>query len=298
MLNKLLHNSRNLLIIGALLAAAAFALTFMVLNKAQGSPVAIAGGNNPTPVVVAPTPTPVPAPMLVAQSDIPAFTAFTDTKSVRQFFKEQPVKGYVNPNYVQGYTGFADMLTQGPRHLMFKLTRGDTLLNSELISNTVAGTIDYAGLLNTGEVAESVSVQPVAADNGNIQPSDHVDLLLTLKLDLTKAQAAQRAFFTNNGTTLGPGTLSYTWVGSMLESQTTLQNLRVLSVSGTNYTLAVTHQDALMLKWVKDYNGIIDLVVRSSDDSGKKPKLTTTKPVLPDALKNGSLMHGNPFNIP
>ncbi|HZS87616.1 MAG TPA: hypothetical protein VFE42_09030 [Chloroflexota bacterium] len=296
MLNKLLHNSRNLLIIGALLAAVAFALTFMVLNKAQGNPVAIAG-NNQTPVAAAPTATPIPAPMLVAQSDIPAFTAFTDTKSVRQYFKEQPVKGYVNPNYVQGYTGFADLLTQGPRHLMFKLSKGDTLLNSELISNTVAGAIDYAGLLNTGEVAESVSVQPVAADNGNIQPSDHVDMLLTLKLDLTKAQAAQRAFFTNNGTTLGPSTLPFTWVGNLLETQTTLQNLRVLSVSGTNYTLALTHQDALVLKWVKDYNGTIDLVVRASDDSGKKPKLTTTQPIWPDSLKDKKIIQ-NPFNMP
>jgi Flp pilus assembly protein CpaB len=297
MLNKLLHNSRNLLIIGALLAAVAFTLTFMVLNKAQGSPVANAVGGGATPVVVAPTATPVPAPMLVAQSEIPPFTAFTDTKSVRQFFKEQPVKGYVDPNYVQGYTGFADLLTQGPRHLMFKLSKGDTLLSSELISNTVAGAIDYAPLLNTGEVAETVSVQPVAADNGNIQPSDHVDLLMTLKFDLTKAQAATRAFYSNNGTTLGPGTLSYTWVGNLLETQTTLTNLRVLNVAGTSYTLAVTHQDALVLKWAKDYNGIIDLVVRAADDSGKKPKSVTTKPVWPDSMKDHTILK-NLFTIP
>jgi hypothetical protein len=95
MLNKLIHNSRNLFILGALLAAVAFVLAFSLLSKAQQT----------TTTMAAPAPTPVPAPALVAKVDVPAFTAVTDLKSAQQYFKETPVKGPVNPDYVKGFSG-------------------------------------------------------------------------------------------------------------------------------------------------------------------------------------------------
>ena len=290
MLNKLVRNSRNLIILGALLAAIAFVLAFSVLSKAQQSPTTNAAQ-------VPPTATPIPAPQLVARSDVPAFTPITDLSTAYQYFQTEPVKGYVDPDYVRGPDGLSALLVQGSRHLAIKLLKGQTLLNSELISNTVAGAVDYSTLLNTGEVAEAVSVGSVAADNGSIQPSDHVDLLMSLKFDLTRDAALRHAFYTDNGTTLGPTTQGSAWVGSLWESQTTLQNLRVLGVAAGTYTLAMSHQDALLLKWVKDAGGTIDLVVRAGDDSGKKPLLVKTTAVLPDYLIHDSHMN-NKFVLP
>ena len=71
----------------------------------------------------------------------------------------------------------------------------------------------------------------------------------------------------------------------------------MLNVAGTNYTLAVNHQDALTLKWVKDTNGTVDLVVRSADDSGRKPAYYTTTAILPSYLADAGHMR-NPFTQP
>lgn len=291
MLSKLVRNSRNLIILGALLAVIAFVLAFSVLSKAQQSPTTNAA------VAVAPTATPVPAPVLIARQDVPAFTPLTDLKTAQQYFQSMPVRGYVDPDYVKGTTALAEMLVLGARHVAIRIPKGEPLLNAELISNTVAGAVDYSTLLNPGEVAEAVSVQPVAAVNGNIQPSDHVDLLMSLKFDLTKAQAVHHPFYTDNGTTLGASTQPETFVGSLWETQTTVQNLRVLGVSGTTYTVAMTHQDALLLKWIKDMGGTMDLVVRAGDDSGRKPTLFKTTAILPDYLMKDAHMT-NKFTLP
>ena len=288
-MSKLFRNSRNLLILGALLAAVAFVLVFSVLSKAQ-SPVSNAAN-------VAAPPTPIPAPELIAKMDVPAFTPITDLPSALQYFREVPVKGYVNPDYVKGTSNLGQLIVAGPRHLALKVPKGQPLMASYLISNTVAGAVDYSTLLNRGEVAEAVSVQPVGAANGNIQPSDHVDLLLTMKFDLTKDLAAKHAFYTGNGTVINDQTPKGTVVGNLMETQATLENLRVLNVVGTTYTLAVSHQDALLLKWVKDMNGTIDLVVRASDDSGSKPVYYHTTAVLPDYLIHSGFMH-NKFVLP
>ena len=274
MFNKLDRNSRNLLILGVLLAVIAFALAFSVLSKASSSA---------SQATVQPTA--VPAPQLIANSDLPALTQITDLKTAQHYFHEQPVTASVPADYVQGFNGLNDLIAQGPRHLAIALPKGVTLLTTNLISNTAPGAVDYSSLLNKTEVAETISVQPVAAGNGNIQPSDRVDMLVTYKLPLQDASARL------------PG-IDRSAPVSTWETQTTLQNLRVLNVASTNYTLAVTHQQALLLKWVKDTNGTVDLVVRAAEDSGSKPTYYTTTPILPDYLAHAGHMQNNPFREP
>jgi Flp pilus assembly protein CpaB len=271
MFNKLDRNSRSLLILGVLLAVIAFALAFSVLSKASSSASQAAL-----------QPTPVPAPALIVNSNLPALTQITDLQSARQYFHEQRVTGAVPADYVQGFNGLHDLIAQGPRHLTIALPKGETLLTSDLITNTAPGTVDYSPLLNKGEVAETIAVQPVAAGNGNIQVSDHVDLLVTYN-KLPLQGSAPRL----------PGIDRSTSPANTSETQTTLQNLRVLNVAGTNYTLALTHQDALVLKWVKDTNGTVDLVVRSADDSGSYK----TTAILPTYLEDARHMR-SPFTQP
>ena len=275
MFNKLDRNSRSLLILGVVLAVIAFALAFSVLSKASSSA---------SQAVVQPTPGPV-GQVLFAKTQVPTLTQITDAQSaVQQYFREEPVQQYLKahngaipPDYVQGTPGLEALLAQGSRHLATGLSNGDPLLASELITNTAPGTVDYSSLLTKGEVAETIAVQPVAAGNGNIQVSDHVDLLVTYKLPLQGA--APRL----------PGIDRSASPANTWETQTTLQNLRVLNVAGTNYTLAVHHQDALTLKWVKDTNGTVDLVVRAADDSGR----VRTTAILPTYLESDRNMYSH-----
>jgi Flp pilus assembly protein CpaB len=285
MFNKLDRNSRSLLIVGVLLAVIAFALAFSVLSKASNSSASQATAQ--------PTPGPV-GQVLFAKTQVPTLTQITDARAaVQQYFSEEPVQQYLKahngsipPDYVQGTPGLEALLAQGSRHLATGLSNGDPLLASELITNTAPGTIDYSPLLNKGEVAETIAVQPVAAGNGNIQVSDHVDMLVTYN-KLPLQGAAPRL----------PGIDRSASPANTSETQTTLQNLRVLSVAGTNYTLAVNHQDALTLKWVKDTNGTVDLVVRAADDSGRTPTYYRTTPILPTYLADAGHMR-NPFTQP
>jgi Flp pilus assembly protein CpaB len=280
MFNKLDRNSRSLLILGVLLAVIAFALAFSVLSKASSSA---------SQAAVQPTPGPV-GHVLLAKTKVPTLTQINNAHAaLQQYFNEEPVQhylkahnGYIPSDYVQGTAGLEALLAQGTRHLATELSNGDPLLTSELITNTAPGAVDYSSLLNKGEVAETIAVQPVAAGNGNIQVSDHVDLLVSYN-KLPLQGSAPRL----------PGIERSTSPANTSETQTTLQNLRVLNVAGTNYTLAVTHQDALVLKWVKDTNGTVDLVVRAGDDSG----VYRTTAILPTYLADAKHMR-NPFTQP
>jgi Flp pilus assembly protein CpaB len=280
MFNKLDRNSRSLLILGVLLAVIAFALAFSVLSNAS-SPASQAA--------VQPTPEPV-GHVLLAKTKVPTLTQINNAHAaLQQYFNEEPVgqylkahNGYIPSDYVQGTAGLEALLAQGTRHLATELSNGDPLLASELITNTAPGAVDYSSLLSKGEVAETIAVQPVAAGNGNIQVSDHVDLLVTYN-KLPLQGSAPRL----------PGIERSTSPANTSETQTTLQNLRVLNVAGTNYTLALTHQDALVLKWVKDTNGTVDLVVRAGDDSGSY----RTTAILPSYLADAKHMR-NPFTQP
>jgi Flp pilus assembly protein CpaB len=272
MFDKLDRNSRSLLIGGVLLAVIAFALAFYVLSKASNS--------SSSQAALQSTPAPA-APALIVNSDMQALTQITDLETARHYFHEQPVTGAIPADYVQGFNGLHDLIVQGPRHLAIALPKGETLLSTDLVTNTAPGAVDYSSMLNKTEVAETIAVQPVAAGNGNIQVSDHVDLLVTYKLPLQGS--APRL----------PGIDHSASPANTSETQTTLQNLRVLNVAGTNYTLAVTHQDALLLKWVKDTNGTVDLVVRAGDDSGSY----RTTAILPTYLADAKHMR-NPFTQP
>jgi Flp pilus assembly protein CpaB len=287
MFNTFVRNPRNLLITGVLLAVIAFVLAFSLLSKASSSPASQAAQQTaPQPV----------GQVLLAKTQVPALTQITDAQSaVQQYFNQEPVQQYLKEHggsipsdFVQGTPGLEELLAQGPRHLATGLLNGDPLLTSELITNTAPGAVDYSPLLNKGEVAETIAVQPVAAGNGNIQVSDHVDMLVTYKLP--KQNAGSTAWY--------PGIDRSGSTANAYETQTTLDNLRVLNVAGTNYTLAVTHQDALLLKWVKDTpGGTVDLVVRAADDSGSKPTHYRTTAILPDYLADPSHMR-SPFSQP
>ncbi len=323
MLNNLVRNSRNLLILGAVLAIAAFVLAFVALTRLQ-TPATTAVPRGPTTVTISGTvvavssnvipPTAVPAPALIAIRDVAPMTQFGDSSVASKYFRQVPLNPK-NPAPPVGYIGGRAALSSlialsGTQETRIKIPRGEPLLADELMTATVPGTIDFAPLLRTGEVAESIQVGPVAADNGNVQPSDHVDLLLSFNVGLTVPQAATYKLYNPFNRTAAPpykiisptNSTGATPVGSETLTQLTLQNLRVLNVASATtasenvYTLALTHQQALFLKWVKDDGAgttqsgssggsggpSYELTVRSGADS------TDSAPVLVKNIKTVS----------
>lgn len=308
MLSNLARNSRNLLILGIVLAIAAFVLAFVVLTRLQSTPSAAPSGPSTitikgTVVAVtgAPPPTSVPLPALIATRDVAPLTQFGDSSIASKYFKQVTLSPN-SPPLPTGYIGGSAQLSSlialsGTQVTRIKIPKGEPLLADELMATAMSGTIDFAPLLHAGEVAESVQVNPIAADNGNIQQSDHVDLLLSFNLNLTRPQAATYKLFSPFNRTAAPPKDTTTPIGTETLTQLTLQNLRVLNVApasvgavtpaaGANvYTLALTHQQALFLKWVKDDGAggasgpIYELAVRSGADS------TDTAPVLVKNIK-------------
>lgn len=286
MLNKLVRNSRNLFIVGALLALVAFGLAFSVLSKAQQPP--------PQSLAAAPAAPPA-APVLVANAALPAYSQVADPTIATKMFTTVPYDSYTKTkgappvDYVKGMAGLQDLLTPtggGPRHLAFAVTAGSPLLASELLTSTVPGTVDYSTMLNKGEVAETLTALPTSAGSGNIQPSDHVDLLVSYKVSVSETPSGLP------GIDITPRIRnSKQDLYGTSQSQTVIQNARVLAVSGTSYTVAVSHQDAVILTWVKATAGSVELVVRSAADIDSKTqnaKAFTTQPVLPSYMTSGS----------
>ncbi len=295
MLNKFVRNSRNLFIVGALLAIVAFGLAFTVLNKAQQPP--------PQSLAAAPAAPPPPSPpVLVANAELPAYSQVADPKLAMSLFKPVPydtyskTKGVPPVDYVKGMAGLQDLLTPsggGPRHLAFAVAAGSPLLASELLTSTVPGTVDYSTMLNKDEVAEALSVPATGAGNGNIQPSDHVDLIASYKVSVSETPPGLPGVDLTPRVRNSKTDLYGTW-----QSQTVIENARVLSVAanGSGYTVAVTHQDAVVLNWVKSTGGSIDLVVRAAADIDNKTqgaKTFSTQPILPRYLLNGMRFNNN-----
>jgi pilus assembly protein CpaB len=121
------------------------------------------------------------------------------------------------------------------------------------------------------------------------KPGDRLDILLSLKL----SQAAAAA-----GITADSGGSSS---GSGMSTQTTLQNIEIFAIgeqaqagvqassggvsartsaSAQPLALLVDHQDAIIIKYIKDSGGTIDFALRSSDEE----RIVRTDAVTVDSI--------------
>jgi len=114
---------------------------------------------------------------------------------------------------------------------------------------------------------------------GAVQAGDHVDILISLPVSGTTALTAGAPSQENGG-------------AKSLVTQATMQNVQIYSTGvwspdGTKsesglkvITFIVDRQEALILKYIKDSGGSIDLVVRSAADD----QAASTDPVSLDYL--------------
>lgn len=159
-----------------------------------------------------------------------------------------------------------------------RIVKDQIILNAQLSPTRRAGNV--AASVPKGKVAIAFPGNDILSNIGAIRAGDRVDILLSLPLPQQQTTAPGAPPSLNN-----QGAIQTT---SAISVQTTMQNVEVLAVgqeatapsstsglttstsrgnSSLIITFLVDHQDALVLKFIKDSGGVIDLALRSPDDN-------------------------------
>jgi pilus assembly protein CpaB len=257
---------RGLLLLGAgLIAAIAAALLVFYLSTPPPPPPPPG-----TPSVSAATPIPV-AQVVIAKQDIAPGQRVTAQDVVTRSY---PL-GMIQDDAVRDP---ASVITKTATTQIFA---GQTLLSRQF----GAGPSQTPGppQIPAGKVLMAFPATGMLESTGAVQVGDHVDILITLPVSGTVDLASNGA-----PAQARPGDRS-------VVSQATLQNITVYSTglwtpqgAGATageqpvkvLTFIVDHQEALILKYIKDSGGTIDLVIRSAQDTKQEP----TDPVSLDYL--------------
>ena len=140
--------------------------------------------------------------------------------------------------------------------------------------------------ITPGMVVMWLPMPDVLANSNALKPGDHVDLLLTAPLTASTEKQAQAL---STQTTLqnveiyriGDDELNVPPPSpSSSNSQTGLGATTSRTYARQSVGLLLNHQDAVVVKFVKDSGGTLDLVTRSADD----PQLVRTDGVTLDTL--------------
>ena len=253
-----------LVLTGLLAAVAAAAVVFFLIG--------IVGPDDPDPLV---TPTPIvqTRPVIVAVADISAATVITPSMVIT---REDPI----NRIPVDAASSIDEVLSKTASVPIFE---GQILLRKQLGDG--GGTTSIT--IEKGKVLVAFPATDMLNSTGAVKQGDKVDILLSIPISGTTRLDA--------GADVG----SQVGEGKTLVTQGTLQNVQVASVgfwtppgqpvdqnaqqqsAGLKViSFIVDRQEALILKYVKDSGGTIDLAVRSADDTDE----TVTDPVTIDYL--------------
>jgi Flp pilus assembly protein CpaB len=289
---QMMRSSRGLLVIGGVLAVIAFVLVVVVLNGKSN--------NSAAPLVVTATPAGSPVAtaiptvglgIVVAVRDIPAGTKFTNLTSIAGSFKDVPLgTGVAQPQ--NAVNSIAEWVTTDTRVLSGTAFLGTILVTQNIRRSSPLLTTEYKVLpisplfslayqIDAGRIAETITVGQSNADNLQILPGDFVDILLTIR------QRETDSLNSNLPTSISAPN------GGPFETQQLISNVRVVAVgpplaaaagaaATENITLELPVQDALLLKYVKDTSGALELVLLSSEDVKNQTVQPKTKAVFPE----------------
>ncbi len=231
----------------------------------------------PEPVVINTGPTPVPQQqVIIAATDIAASSVITSAQVTTASYPVALVPA-------DAITSTVSVLGTTAKTTVFS---GQILLKRQFVD--AQGRIGTSVIIPPGKVLVAFPSTDMLNATGAVQPGDHVDIMISLPISGTTRLDSGAS----NDTQVIPGQ-------SALVSQTTLQNIEVYSVGlwtppdqqNTDQvaaassalkviTFVVDHQEALILKFVKDSGGTIDLAVRSVADNQN----VQTDPVTLDYL--------------
>jgi Flp pilus assembly protein CpaB len=284
---QMMRSSRGLLVIGGVLAVVAFVLVVVLLNNKSNNAVVLL----PTATVGTPLPTAIPTVglgVVVAIRDIPAQTKFTNLTSVYANFKDVSL-GTGSAQPPNAVNSINDWVTTDTRILSNTAFLGTILItqpirrNSPLLSTNyrvlpISPLLSLANQVNPGRVAEAVQLNALQADNLQILPGDFVDLLLSVRQRETDSLLSS------------PGDAASLAAHGPFETQQLISNARVIAVGPPpiapsvmqTFTLELSLQDALLLKYVKDTTGTIDMVLISANDVKNQTVQPKTHAIFPE----------------
>lgn len=170
-----------------------------------------------------------------------------------------------------------------------KLFKDTILLRSQLSGTKRAR--DVASNLPPGKVAFWLPLPELIGSTGGLKVGDRIDVLLTVNFKSGGADQASQDKFYSTQTTLqnvevfAVGTVEQAVdSGAQAAGSGSSSSAPARGSGGSNekgaIVLLVDHQDAVILKFVKDVDGVIDLVLRSADDS----QVVRTDGMSPDTL--------------
>jgi Flp pilus assembly protein CpaB len=275
-----------MLVLGVGLAVIAFVLVLFVLRSGAATTTTTTSVTAlPTATVAPGTPLPtatatVPVQEVVAAVNIPAGTRLTNLSQVYAMFKvnQLPNGSAVPPDtvpdigdWLQSTKVISGTDFFGALVMTQKLKRGDPLLIGDYTAPPFSPPNSLSYDIDPGRVAISVPIPALAADNQEILPGDYVDILLSIRsrdLDSLITDPPSAA--------AGP-----------IETQQLISNAKVLTVPipgqpSTAYTIEMPLQDALMIKYVKDTVGSLDLVLISAADVKGQLAQPKTNAVVPE----------------
>lgn len=169
-----------------------------------------------------------------------------------------------------------------------KLFKDTILVRAQL--NLAKRAMDVASNLPPGKVAFWLPLPDLIATAGGVRAGDRVDVLLTVNLgeDNDKWYSTQTTL--QNVEVFSVGSIEEAIDSGAAPGDSTAAAQAAKSASrslsraggkgGAAIVVLVDHQDAVILKFVKDVEGIVDLVLRSADDA----QIVRTDGVTPDAL--------------
>lgn len=294
MFNSITRSSRGLLIMGAVLAIAAFALVVVLFNQKSKNaatpavPTATAATIGPSGQVVMPSAT-VPIAQqglgeVAAIRDVPPGTRLSDSATIALYFKDQPAIGAIPQDAVQSTSVLTTSLVSNTVHILNKVPRGTILTasNYELLPFSPPTSLSYS--IRPGRVGETIQLPALSAVNGVLVPGDFVNVLLTIHYRELSEYSSNPPLSGNAGPE---------------QTQQLIPDVRVIDVKPAapyfNYTLELSQQDALVLKYVKDTGGTIDLALMSSTDVKTQAAQPRTNAVVPQFLLTPvTILQGTP----
>jgi Flp pilus assembly protein CpaB len=295
-------------VVGAALAVVAAVLVIYLLTSKSNTPsnatqigTATPSGPTATATVILPTATPtLTLAAITAVQNVAAGTHLNNLVDVVRYFKDEPLSPNVSIDSNAVTSGTMSWLTSdtkvlsgttflgGSIEIIKPIKKGAPLLTTDYRVLSVPPPNSYAWQMDPGRVAESVQLATTSAADLAIVPGDYVDVLLTVR---------QREL--NSLTSNPPTSLNGPFETQQLISDTkVISALTNLAGGGAVYTLEMPLQDAVLLKYVKDSSGTIDLVLVSGSDVRTQAAQPSTKAVVPEYfLTPRAILRGTPSNV-
>lgn len=216
--------------------------------------------------------------VVTAAVDIPARTFVTDDTMKTYFAVTKWPAALIPPGALVRPTDASSKV------IVDRVAKGLPVLVTNLSNNKTTGQTGMSLDIPDGMVAESLSISDPNSVAGSISPGDFVDLLLSAPPASTQVSPTP---VPSPGATPAPRRPDETDLPapqSPLITQSVLQHVKVLAIgqksaasasqqggqtsnSAPTITLLLSHQDALVVKYLKDGGGQYDVVLRRYDDA-------------------------------